>query len=73
MVRGGGERLAALKQLLCRGRLDKARLVSAGGLTGSLHATHARADARPETNPFGVPSGAEPTHAPRAMRDRQER
>jgi hypothetical protein len=44
-----------------RDRLDKARLVSAGGLTGSLHATHARADARPETNPFGVPSGAEPT------------
>ena len=40
-----------------RGRLDKARLVGAGGLTGPLHATHARADATARDQPA---SGAGP-------------
>ena len=43
-----------------RGRLDKARLVGAGGLTGPLHATHARADATARDQPA---SGAGPVRA----------
>lgn len=48
-----------------RGRLDKARLVGAGGLTGPLHATHARADATARDQPA---SGAGPVR-PRGRRE----